>query len=173
MLYTTENWMTLRMRKLQSFSQEAIIYTPIMKRPTHFIDNFPNPALIWQFMMKLGEIPLSLKAYRIVLNYWYRLTKLSDETLVKTALPENTLLRTNWIMSIEKLINVFNLTNLSGNLAQFKTKANKNITDKVIRFGRDIKRMKIPLECNSIIKLKCNFLMMITWTYQTFLSGKL
>ena len=42
-----------------------------------------------------GEIPLSLKAYRLMLNYWYRLTKLSDDTLVKTVVLENTLLRTN------------------------------------------------------------------------------
>ena len=37
-------------------------------------------------------------------------------------------------------MNVFNLTNLSGNLAQFKTKANKNITAKFIRFWEGYKK---------------------------------
>ena len=123
MLYTTENWVTLSKRKLQNFTQDLIFLdtynekTDILHR--HFLKyilgtsrSCPNMAVYGE----TGEIPLSLKSYRLMLNYWYRLTKLSDESLVKTALRENILLRTNWIMTIEKLMNLFNLTDLPGSL---------------------------------------------------------
>ena len=141
MLYTTENWMALSQRKLQNFTQDSIFLgtnnekTDVLQR--HFLKyilgtskSCPNMAVYGE----TGEIPLSLKAYRLMLNYWYRLTKLPDNTLVKSALLENIHLRTNWIMTIEKLTNLFNLTELPGNLAQFKTKAEKNIRNKFILF---------------------------------------
>ena len=56
-----------------------------------------------------GEIPLSLKGYRLMLNYWKRLTTLPDKSLAKKALIENANIRTNWIMTIEKLVRNFRL----------------------------------------------------------------
>ena len=67
-----------------------------------------------------GEIPLSLKSYRLTLNYWHRVTNMSNDTLVKIALLENISLRTNWIMTIEKLLNTLNLSDKIDNPSKFK-----------------------------------------------------
>ena len=50
----------------------------------------------------------------------HRITNLPDNTLVKKALLENIGLRTNWIMTIEKLIDCFNLSDKIGNHLKFK-----------------------------------------------------
>ena len=67
-----------------------------------------------------GEIPLSLKGYRLTLNYWHRLTELTDDSLAKIALRENAALRTNWIITIEKLIDTLKLSDKIGNHYKFK-----------------------------------------------------
>ena len=67
-----------------------------------------------------GEVPLSLKSYRLALNFWHRVTNLPDTTLAKKALLENIGLRTNWILTIEKLVGCFNLADKIGNHEKFK-----------------------------------------------------
>ena len=56
-----------------------------------------------------GEVPLSLKGYRLMLNYWKRVCALPDKSLAKKALIENANLRTNWIVTIEKLVRCLKL----------------------------------------------------------------
>ena len=113
----------------------------------------PNIAVYGE----MEEIPLSLKAFRLMLNYWYRITNLPEDTLVKRALLENIHLRTNWITTIEKLTNLFDLTDLPSNLSPktlslFKTKTYKNIRDKSSSFGKKIwKKIKL-LEHNFTIR---------------------
>ena len=51
-----------------------------------------------------GEIPISLKSYSLTLNYWHRVTTLPGTLLVNKAILGNIELRTNWIITIEKLI---------------------------------------------------------------------
>ena len=67
-----------------------------------------------------GEIPLSLKGYGLLLNYWYRISHLHDDTLVKIALKENVKLRTNWILTVENLIRYFNLSDTIDTPGRFK-----------------------------------------------------
>ena len=55
------------------------------------------------------EIPLSLKGYRLMLNYWKRLSSLPERSLAKKALIENANIRTNWIKTIEKLLRCLKL----------------------------------------------------------------
>ena len=50
-----------------------------------------------------GEVPVSLKGFRLMLNYWRRLTTLPEGSLAKKALIENANIRTNWIITIEKI----------------------------------------------------------------------
>ena len=76
----------------------------------------PNLAIYGE----TGETPLSFKGFRLTLNFWYRITNLSDKALVKKALLENIGLRTNWIKTVEKLINHFNLADCIGNQESFK-----------------------------------------------------
>ena len=77
-----------------------------------------------------GEIPLSLKGIRLMLTYWYRITNLSNNTLVKKALLENINLRTNWIVTIEKLLNSLNLTDSIENRGKFKRTTEVSIQSK-------------------------------------------
>ena len=60
-----------------------------------------------------------------MLNYWNRLTTLPDKCLAKKALIENANLRTNWILTIEKLIKTFNLIEVSNK--RFKATAEETL----------------------------------------------
>ena len=118
----------------------------------------PNMAVYGE----MGEIPLSLKAFRLMLNYWYRITNLSDDTLAKRALLENIHLRTNWITTIEKLTNLFDLTDLPRNLSPrnlslFKTKTCKNIRDKFIHFWTKNKEKENASRTQFYEKIKTQF----------------
>ena len=62
-----------------------------------------------------------------MLDYWNRLINLPDKCLAKKALIENVNLRTNWILTIEKLIKTFNLIEVSS--SQFKRRAKINISE--------------------------------------------
>ena len=65
----------------------------------------PNTALYGD----TGEIPISIKGYKLMIDYWNRLNTLPESSLAKQALKENANIRTNWIMTIEKLLKKFNL----------------------------------------------------------------
>ena len=71
-----------------------------------------------------GEVPLSIKGYRLMINFWHRIRGLSDTTLVKKALLENIEIRSNWIRTIEKLLNVFEIQFIADN-KQLKVKTKK------------------------------------------------
>ena len=141
LLYTTENWMALSNKSLQRFTHQTI-FTEIETKKVDILHrqflkyimgtskSCPNLAIYGE----MGETPLSLKAYRLMLNYWHRITNLPNDTLVKTALLENIQLRTNWIMTIEKLVNCLNLTECSDNFGKFKNKAEKNIKNMYVQF---------------------------------------
>ena len=79
-----------------------------------------------------NEIPLSLKGFRLMVNYWYHLNGLPDYALAKKALLENITLRTNWIRTIEKVTNWYNLTNLIDNPVRFKNASLDNSRSKFI-----------------------------------------
>ena len=57
---------------------------------------------------------------RLTLNFWHRVTNLPNTSLAKKTLLENIALRTNWIKTIEKLINTLNLADKIGNHLKFK-----------------------------------------------------
>ena len=67
-----------------------------------------------------GEVPLSIKGYKLVLDFWNRLNTLPETNLAKKALRENVNILTNWIMTIEKLLHTFNLTEITDNNQKFK-----------------------------------------------------
>ena len=80
----------------------------------------PNLAIYGE----TGDIPLSMKGYRLMLNYWKRLINLPDEWLVKKAYIESVSLRTNWVRTIEKLIRTFNLVEVTNKKFTNTTKDN-------------------------------------------------
>ena len=61
-----------------------------------------------------------------MLKYWYRVSHLSNENLAKKALIENIALRSNWICTVEKILNLLNLTNYTDSANKFQNNVKKN-----------------------------------------------
>ena len=88
------------------------------------------------------EVPLSIKGYKLMLDFWNRLNTLPESNLGKKALKENVLIRTNWIQTLEKLIRTFNLTDITNNTQTFKLPSETNIT----KYYKSIWETKIKSE---------------------------
>ena len=127
LLYNCENLSTLSDKELTKFDQNFIFsntslakiditHRKLLKFTLGLSRSCPNLALYGE----TGEIPLSTKIYRLTLNFWHRVTNLPNTSLAKKALLENIHLRTNWIQTIEKLINTLNLADKIGNYEKFK-----------------------------------------------------
>ena len=127
LLYNCENLCTLSDKELTKFDQNSIFsnifkdknditHRKILKFTLGLSRSSPNLTLYGE----TGEIPLSMKRYRLTLNFWHRVTNFPDSSLAKKALLENIHLRTNYIQTIEKLINTLNLGEKIGNNAEFK-----------------------------------------------------
>ena len=81
-----------------------------------------------------------------MLNFWQRVTKLSDTSLTNKALLENITLRTNWIITIEKFLGSLALTEHIDNTNKFKKKAREALQKQFNEYWRsnvasDIGRM--------------------------------
>ena len=126
-LYNVENWATMTDKALNNFTEtdlfdkvndstSDIIHRKILKYTLGLSKSCPNMAVHGD----TGEVPLSIKGYRLMLDYWNRLNTLPDSNLAKKALKENVKIRTNWIMTIEKLVKSFNLIETTSNSKKFK-----------------------------------------------------
>ena len=147
LLYNAENWTTLSNRKLQNFNDDTplndtstskidVIHRKLLKFVLGVSKSCPNLTIYGE----TGEIPLSLKGYRLMLNFWHRVTSLPDTTLVRKAMTENIELRTNWIITIERLINRFKLADKIGNHKRFKEQTKAIMNEIYSKFwGREIK----------------------------------
>ena len=131
LLYNTENLSSLTDKELTKFNENFIFTNTATTKIdiTHrkflkFVLGVPRSCPNIALYGDPGEIPISLKSFRLTLNFWHRVTNLPNTTLVKKALLENIHLGTNWIKTIEKLINVLNLADKIGNHSKFK-KASK------------------------------------------------
>ena len=145
LLYNAENWTVLTEKKLRNIdrcsifsgwcktSKVDIIHRKLLKYVLGVSKSCPNLAIYGD----TGEIPMSLKCYRLMLNFWHRVTHLEDNSLAKSAMLENITLRTNWIKTVEKLINFFNLSDYSENLENFKIKNKLSIHSSYSRFWED------------------------------------
>ena len=65
----------------------------------------PNIALYGD----TGEIPLTIKGFTLMVNFWHHVNELPETSFSSLALKENIEIRTNWVKTIEKIINIFNL----------------------------------------------------------------
>ena len=127
LLYNTENWSAFTDNELTKYdnnfifldtlaSKVDITHRKLLKSIMGVSRSCPNLAIYGES----GEIPISMKSYSLTLNFWHRVTNLPDTSLAKKSLLENITLRTNWIKTIEKLINTFNLADKIGNHNKFK-----------------------------------------------------
>ena len=77
-------------------SKADILHRKALKYILGVPKSFPNEAVHGD----TGEVPLSIKGYKIMLNFWKRLNALPESSLAKKALQENVNMRTNWIKTI-------------------------------------------------------------------------
>ena len=140
-LYSAENWAILTDKKLQNFSTESIfretsnfkadiLHRKFLKYILGVSKSCPNLAVYGE----TGEIPLSLHAFRRLINFWYGIANLPDETLAKKTLLENISLRTNWIKTVEKILGSFALTDAIESPLIFKVKAKTSMQSKFTEF---------------------------------------
>ena len=141
LLYNAENWTTLsdlyiqRFDKMSLFSMTSeskidITHRKLLKNILGVSRSCPTLAVYGE----TGEIPISLKSYRLTLNYWHRVTNLPDTMLAKKALLENIELRTNWIITIEKLIGTLNVADKIDNYSKFKYAVKRALKDGFLEY---------------------------------------
>ena len=127
LLYNVENWAIMTDSELNKFTETSlfdktinsstdIIHRQILKYTLGLSKSCPNMPVYGD----TGEIPLSIKGYRLMLNYWNRLKTLPETNLAKKALIANAQIRTNWISTIEKLLKTFNLLEATDKTINFK-----------------------------------------------------
>ena len=143
LLYNVENWSILTDKELGKFDKDFIFsetltssnniditHRKLLKYILGVSRSCPSLAIYGE----TGEVPISIKGYRLTLNFWHRVTSLPETSLAKKALLENITLRTNWIRTIEKLINTFNLADKIGNHERFKNATKRAMEDSYKRF---------------------------------------
>ena len=125
-LYNAENWVTLSEKKLLTLTLDTALDGSIdakvdnlHKKILKYILGVNKSSPTLAVMGDTGETPLLIKAYKRMVNFWHRLRTLPDDTLAKKALLENTHMRTNWIRTLEKLLNIFQIR-YSDSKAKFK-----------------------------------------------------
>ena len=132
LLYGVENWSILSNLDIERFDNLSpfkrtekatadIVHRKLLKYVLGVTKTCHNLATYGE----TGEIPISLKGYRLMLNYWKRVSVLPERSLAKKALIENANIRTNWIVTIEKLLRCFRLTHVPGK--KFKDTSKKLI----------------------------------------------
>ena len=137
LLYNTENLSMFTDSELSKYDDEHIFadilrskadisHRKLLKYVMGVSTSCPSLAIYGD----TGEIPLSLKSYRLTLNFWHRVTNLPNSSLAKKALLENIELRTNWIITIEKLINTLKLSDKIGNHTKFKSATKYALEDR-------------------------------------------
>ena len=89
-MYNVENWAEMNDNKIKKFTKEnfwkgimedkaSMVQRKFLKYIMGVTRTCPNAAV----MGDTGEVPLILKGYRLMIQYWNRITNLPDETLVK------------------------------------------------------------------------------------------
>ena len=100
--------MILSNKKLQNLNFENIlnetenpkvniIHKTFLKYILGVNKNSPTMAILGE----TGETPLLMNGFRRLINFWYRVRGLPDNTLAKKALLENVQMRSNWIRLVE------------------------------------------------------------------------
>ena len=136
-LYNAENWMSFSDKQIQNFSIESIfehiannksdiLHHKFLKYILGVSASCHNMAIYGE----TGETPLSLKGLRLMLNFWHRVNNLPENSLAKKALLENINFRTNWIITIEKLLGNLGLTEVTENTMAFKSKTKEGLASK-------------------------------------------
>ena len=160
MLYNVENWATLSDKKLLNCSLDNLFIDSnenkaniLHRKYLKFILRLNKSCPTLPLMGETGELPLMLQGYRMMIKYWYRINNLADDTLVKKALLENIKIRTNWIITVEKLLGCFKLTNSLNNLDMLDKSIKLNMKKYYVKFWEsNIKSSEGKLDYYKIVK---------------------
>ena len=112
-----ENWSILTDLDLQRFERFSYLFKKtersgsdvVHRKLLKFVLGVSRTCHSLAIYGETAEVPLSLKGYRLMLNYWVRLRSLPATSLAKKALIENANIRSNWIRTIEKLVTCMRL----------------------------------------------------------------
>ena len=135
-LYNAENFLHFTEKQLKLPTEQNILNDKIEANLIHrkFLKyllgvwkSSPNLAVLGE----TGENPLLFKDYRLLINYWHRLHLLPDYTLAKKALIESVEMRTEFVRTIEKLLNTFQI-NYTENKDRFKANVRKSMDQKYL-----------------------------------------
>ena len=121
-MYNVENWSTLTDKQLEKLNADTvfdfidkspldILHRKVLKYILGVNKSSPNLAIYGD----TGEIPLTIKGFTLLVNFWHHLTNLPDTSLAKLALKESIEIRTNWLKTVEKIMNIFHLTDYVDN----------------------------------------------------------
>ena len=139
-MYNVENWSILTKKQLENLNADTMsdfidksaldtMHRKLLRYILGVNNSSPNLALYGD----TGEIPLTIKGFTLMVNFWHHVNELPETSFASLALKENIEIRTNWIKTIEKIINIFNL-------AQHVDSPTFRFTSKKI--GRDFYRAK-------------------------------
>ena len=117
-----ENWSTLSDMQVNKLNADNffdfvdkspldILHRKLLKYVLGVNRSAPNMAIYGD----TGEVPLTVKGFTLMVNFWHHLTDLPDNSLAKLALRENVESRTNWLKTVEKFINIFDLAGHANN----------------------------------------------------------
>ena len=165
-LYNAENWVTLTEKQCLTSTLNTALdgsidakVDKIQKKFLKYILGVNKGSPTLAVMGDTGETPLLVKAYKRMVNFWHRLRALPDEMLAKKALIENTHMRTNWLRTLEKLLNIFQIR-FSDSKLKFKADNSLTFYEKYQNFWNEslvnseaarlsfYKRLKIHLVMN-------------------------
>ena len=90
-----------------------------------------------------------------MVDYWNRLRTLPESSLAKKALKENVNIRTNWIMTIEKLLKTFNLIEIREHMKFKVISRNKTNSYYNLLLDSELKR-STSSRLNFYQRLKCD-----------------
>ena len=121
-MYNVENWSTLSDNQLANLNADTlpslinkapldILHRKVLKYTLGVNNSTPNIAIYGD----TGEIPLTIKGFTLLVNFWHHLNMLPNHSLAYLALKENIEMRTNWLKTVEKVINIFNLAEFTDN----------------------------------------------------------
>lgn len=148
-LYTCENWLVFGNKKIETFSGTTIFDCDLKldllhRRFLRFIMGVSKSTPNLGVYGDCGEVPLSLRAYRLYLRYWIRTCNLPGDSLVKLALLENVEMRTNWIKTIEHLIRSLGLIERVHNPKVFYRALDRNVSQGYIDFWENGLKENVP-----------------------------
>ena len=146
LFYNSENQSALtdkqidKCKRSKTHIYDIAIKSPITTTQLKFMKFVMGVGKHCPNMVVFGEsatLPLQIKAYIHMLNFWNRVKEMENQTLVKMAYKENLAMNTNWCKTIQVLNSSFNLHSKHINPKIFPNVMKKKITSDFIKYWKN------------------------------------